>query len=182
MKKIRNRWLCALFVMAMLVNVTACGKAKNEETLQKTEPVKPEAEQNAKPEEQPEETETIVPEKKTAPLNVVKTSLGCQYTESVNDEWYSVETMQDFFLLEDESAKDYPKLAKSLEDYKNENESTIETTMGSLMEYFTDSVTDRAMGVSLSDKTMRSVLRADQSYFSFLEQNESYYGDRKSVV
>lgn len=176
MKKIRNRWLCALFVMAMLVNVTACGKAKNEETLQKTEPVKPEAEQNAKPEEQPEETETIVPEKKTAPLNVVKTSLGCQYTESVNDEWYSVETMQDFFLLEDESAKDYPKLAKSLEDYKNENESTIETTMGSLMEYFTDSVTDRAMGVSLSDKTMRSVLRADQSYFSFLEQNESYYG------
>ena len=58
MKKIRNRWLCALFVMAMLVNVTACGKAKNEETLQKTEPVKPEAEQNAKPEEQPEETKT----------------------------------------------------------------------------------------------------------------------------
>lgn len=182
MKKIRNRWLCALFVMAMLVNVTACGKAKNEETPQKTEPVKQEAEQNAKPEEHPEETpvpeetETIVPEEKAAPLNVVKTSLGCQYTESVNDEWYSVETMQDFFLLEDESAKDYPKLAKSLEDYKNENESTIETTMGSLMEYFTDFVENREMGVALEDRTTRSVLRADQSYFSFLEQNESYYG------
>ena len=179
MKKMRNRWLCALLVMAMLLNLTACGVATKEEKPQETEPAKQESEQIAEPEEQPketpepEETETIVPEEKTVPLNVSKISLGCQYTESVNDEWYSVETMQDFFLLEDESAKDYPKLAKSLEDYKNENESTIETTMGSLMEYFTDSVTDRAMGVSLSDKTMRSVLRADQSYFSFLEQNGS---------
>lgn len=182
MKKMRNRWLCALLVMAMLVNVTACGAVTKEEKHQETEPAKQESEQIAEPEEQPketpvpEETETIVPEEKTVPLNVSKISLGCQYTESVNDEWYSVETMQDFFLLEDESAKYYPKLAKALEDYKNENESTIETTMGSLMENFTDFVANRGMGVGLEDRTTRSVLRADQSYFSFMEQNESYYG------
>ena len=44
----------------------------------------------------PEETVSIVPEEKTAPLNVIKTSIGCQYSGSVNDEWHSVETMQDF--------------------------------------------------------------------------------------
>ncbi|MDD7640950.1 MAG: RsiV family protein [bacterium] len=182
MKRLGNRWLCALLVMAMLVNVTACGAEKKEEKPQETEPVKQETEQIVKPEEQPEEvlepeeTDTAVPEEKSVLLNVVKTSLGCQYSESVNDEWYSVETMQDFLLLDEESAKDYPELAKALEAYKNENEDTIETTMGSLMEYFTDFVENREMGVALEDRTTRSVLRADQSYFSFLEQNESYYG------
>ena len=102
MKKMRNRWLCALFIMAMLMNVTACGSMKKEEKPRETESAKQEAEQTAEQEEQPEETpvqeetETIVPEEKTAPLNVIKTSIGCQYSGSVNDEWHSVETMQDF--------------------------------------------------------------------------------------
>ena len=96
MKKMRNRWLCALFGMAMLVNVTACGAVTKEEKYQETEPAKQEAEQITEPEEQPEETVSIVPEEKTAPLNVIKTSIGCQYSGSVNDEWHSVETMQDF--------------------------------------------------------------------------------------
>lgn len=178
MKKMRRRSLSVLLVMAMLMSATACGAVIKEEKPQETEPVKQEADQVGEPEEQPvsEETETIVPEEKIAPLNVMKTSVGCQYSESVNDEWHSVETLQDFFLLEDESAKYYPKLAKALADYKNENESTIETTMGSLMENFTDVVVNGGLGVDLEDKTTRSVLRADQSYFSFMEQNESYYG------
>lgn len=175
MKKMRNRWLCALFLMAMLVNVTACGEVTKEEKPQETEPVKQEEEQ---PEEvqEPEETDTVVPEEKSVLLNVVKTSIGCQYSESVNDEWHMVEAMQEFFVLDEESAKNYPELAKALADYKNENEGTVETTMGSLMENFTDVVVNGGEGTDLSDKTMRSVLRADQSYFSFLEQNESYYG------
>ena len=186
MKQMRNRWWCALLVVAMLTNLTACGAVTKEEKTQRTEheeqeteqaeesekpPVKEEPEENG-----PEETETIVPEKKTAPLNVSKIRIGCQYSESVNDEWHSVETMQDFLLLDDESAKYYPKLAKALADYKNENESTIETTMGSLMENFNDVVVNGGVGVDLEDRTTRSVLRADQSYFSFMEQNESYYG------
>ena len=184
MKKMRRRSLSVLLVMAMLMSATSCGAVKKEENPQETEPVKQEADQVAEVEEQPEpeeppeseEPETIMPEEKNAPLNVMKTSAGCQYSESVNDEWHSVETMQDFFLLEDESAKYYPKLAKALADYKNENESTIETTMGSLMENFTDVVVNGGLGVDLEDRTTRSVLRADQSYFSFMEQNESYYG------
>lgn len=184
MKNMGKRWMSALFVVVMLINAAACGAVKNEDKPQETESVKQEADQIGKPEEQsksekqpvPEESETIVPEEKTAPLNIRKTSVGCQYSESVNDEWHSVEALQDFFLLEDECAKYYPNLAKSLEDYKNENESTIETTMGSLMENFTEVVVNGGMGVDLEDKTTRSVLRADQSYFSFMEQNESYYG------
>ena len=98
MKKMRNRWLCALFGMAMLVNVTACGAVTKEEKPPETDSAKQEAEQIAEPEETPvpEETVSIVPEEKTAPLNVIKTSIGCQYSGSVNDEWHSVETMQDF--------------------------------------------------------------------------------------
>ena len=92
MKKMRNRWFCALFGMAMLVNVTACGAVTKEEKPRETESAKQEAEQIA----EPEETVSIVPEEKTAPLNVIKTSIGCQYSGSVNDEWHSVETMQDF--------------------------------------------------------------------------------------
>ena len=74
------------------------------------------------------------------------------------------------------SGASIPDLAKSLEDYKNENESTIDATMGSLMEYFTEVVVDGEMRVDLSDRTTRSVLRADQNCFSFMEQDESYYG------
>lgn len=190
MKKTGRRPFCVLFVMAMLMSATACGTVKNEEKPQEPEPAKQEADQTPGSEEkteieesseaeersESEETQTVVPEEKSALFNVVKTSMGCQYSESVNDEWHSVETLQDFFLLEDESAKYYPALAKALEDYKNENESTIETTMGSLMENFTDVVVNGGLGVDLEDRTTRSVLRADQSYFSFLEQNESYYG------
>ena len=64
MKKMRNRWLCALFGMAMLVNVTACGAVTKEEKPRETESAKQEAEQIAEPEETPvpEETVSIVPE------------------------------------------------------------------------------------------------------------------------
>lgn len=44
-----------------------------------------------------------------------------------------------------------PDLAKSLEDYKDENEGTIEATMGSLMENFTEVVAGGGMGVDLED-------------------------------
>ena len=186
MKKMRKRWLSALLLMAMLMNVTACGAVTKEEKSQETVSSKQETEQAKEPEKPPvkeapegngpEETETIVPGEKTAPLNVSKISIGCQYSESVNDEWHMVEAMQEFFQLDDESAKYYPNLAKALANYKNENESTIETTMGSLMENFTDVVVNGGVGVDLEDRTTRSVLRADQSYFSFMEQNESYYG------
>lgn len=182
MKKTKNRWLHVLLVMAMFMNVTACSAEKKEEPPKETESVEQEAEQPAEHPTEPEETPTsgeseeIVPEEKPALLNVRKTSVGRQYSGSVNDEWHSVETMQEFFLLEDESAKRYPDLAKSLEDYKDENEGTIEATMGSLMENFTEVVAGGGMGVDLEDRTTRSVLRADQNYFSFMEQNESYYG------
>ena len=55
MKKMRKRWLSALLLMAMLMNVTACGAVTKEEKTQKTEHEKQEAEQIAKPEEQPKE-------------------------------------------------------------------------------------------------------------------------------
>ena len=127
MKKTRNRWLCALFVMAMLMNLTACGAVKKEEKPWETEAVKQEPDQIVKAEEQPEpkETGTIIPEETKSLLNVVKTSVGCQYSDSVDGEWHMVEVMQDCRVLENDSAKDYPRLAKALEDYKNDNESTI---------------------------------------------------------
>ena len=106
MKQMRNRWWCALLVVAMLTNLTACGAVTKEEKTQRTEHEEQEteqAEESEKPpvkeapeENGPEETVSIVPEEKTAPLNVIKTSIGCQYSGSVNDEWHSVETMQDF--------------------------------------------------------------------------------------
>lgn len=181
MKKTKNRWLHVLLVIAVLMNVTACSAEKKEEPPRETESVKQEeqtAEQPAEPEETPVsgEPEEIATEENPILLNVKKTSVGRQYSGSVNDEWHSAEVMQEFFLLEDESAERYPGLAKSLEDYKNENEGTIEATMGSLMEYFTEVVVDGGMGVNLADRTTRSVLRADQNCFSFMEQNESYYG------
>ena len=190
MKKMGRRSLCVLFVMAMLLGVTACGTVKNEEKPQETEHVKQEAdlapgseeqakmEESSEAEERPEseETQTVVPEEQRALLNVVKTSIGCQYSESVNDEWHSVEAAKEFFLLEEESAKYYPDLAKSLEDLKNQNDRIVETTMDSLMENFTEVVVNGGIGANLEDKTTCSVLRADGSYFSFMEQNESYYG------
>ncbi|MBO5154383.1 MAG: DUF3298 domain-containing protein [Eubacterium sp.] len=181
MKRLGNRWLRALLVLAMLVNVTACGAVTEEEKPQETDPVKQEAEQIPKPEEQPEETsvpEEEVEEAEEAPtlLNVICTSVGCQYSDSVNDEWHSVETEQQSLLLDEESAKAYPNLAKALEGLRDEHASVMETTMNSMMESFQEVVVEGGFGTDLLDRTTRTVERADGNYFSFVEQNESYYG------
>ena len=178
MKQMRNRWLRALLVLAMLMNLTACGAVTKEEKPQETEPVKQEAEQIPNPEEQMEETslpEEEVKEAEEAPalLNVICTSVGCQYSDSVNDEWRSVETEQQSLLLDEESAKAYPNLAKALEDLRDEHASVMETTMNSMMESFQEVVVEGGFGTDLSDRTTRTVERADGDYFSFEEKNKS---------
>ena len=177
----RKRWLCSLLVLAMLVNVTACADVKKEQKSQETESVEQESDRRGGQENQSKETllpedEEEMSEEKPALLNIMKTSLECQRSESVNDTWNSVEARQDYFLLEEDSAKDYPNLAKSLEKLKTEYESMLDASMDSLMENFTEVVVDAGVSTNLADKTMRTVLRADHRFFSFLEQNECYLG------
>ena len=130
----RKRWLCSLLVLAMLVNVTACADVKKEQKSQETESVEQEADRRGEQENQSEETllpedEEEMSEEKPALLNIMKTSMECQRSESVNDAWNFVEARQDYFLLEEDSAKDYPNLAKSLEKRKTEYESMLDGSM-----------------------------------------------------
>ena len=130
-----KRWLCVLMVLAMMVNVTACSDVKKEQESQETESVEQESDRSGEQEEQsqesliPEDAEEMVAEEKPALLNIMKTSLECQRSESVNDAWNFVEARQDYFLLEEDSAKDYPNLAKSLEKRKTEYESMLDGSM-----------------------------------------------------
>lgn len=181
MKKLKNRWLCALLALGMLLNAVGCGAAKPEEKPQEAETAKQEAaeidkeEQQTEEEQQPEE-ETSVAEEEPLWPGVICTSVGCQYSDSVNDEWHMVEAQQQSLLLDEESAKAYPNLAKTLEDLRDEHADVMETTMNSLMESFQEVVVDGGFGTDLSDRMTRTVERSDRDYFSFVEANESYYG------
>ena len=109
-------------------------------------------------------------------LNVDRTSKRWSYAENYKNEYYQVEVQRDFFSLDESSAARYPELNRSLRSFCEEAEAGTREAFDSLKDTLQEMVTEGIFVSDLEDKTYATVLRADDTVFSFREQNYSYYG------
>ena len=185
----KKKVVYGLLLAGILATMTACGKSDKEDSSESSKKQEEEEEEEDEEDKDDSDAEKEDSQKeendmgtgksegeKSSMLGLNIISLDHQYSEQGGSGYSYLETKRAYFELDEECAKQYPKLADTFRELKSQAEEAEQSAMDYLIQNLTEMNSYNDVSMDMMDKTDSMILRSDNKVFSFLESNESFYG------